>query len=101
MTAIRPSVTRDLLHTAWLLAVETALGTGAVYAVIVLLFALASPDSGLGLEAACVALMLAAVTMPVAGVAVTARRGYRIAPVALVAVGPVLVAGALTLLLDR
>ncbi|PBC79368.1 hypothetical protein BX265_4170 [Streptomyces sp. TLI_235] len=98
MAAIRPSVTRDLLHTAWLLAVETALGTAAVYALIVLLFALATPGSGAGVVALCAALLVAAVAMPLAAVALTVRRGYRIAPVALVGVGPVLVAGALTAL---
>ncbi|WP_030263375.1 hypothetical protein [Streptomyces sp. NRRL B-24484] len=96
MTANRPSVTRDLLHTSWLLAVETALGTGAVYASIVLVFALATPDSGAGVVAACLGLVAAAVTLPVVTVAVTARRGYRIAPVAVVTAGPLLVAGALT-----
>ncbi|MEW1909595.1 hypothetical protein AB0442_14220 [Kitasatospora sp. NPDC085895] len=98
MTATRPSVTRDLLHTAWLLAVETALGTGAVYALIVLLFALATPGSGIGVLAACIGVLAAAVAVPLTAVAVSVRRGYRIAPVALVVVGPALVSGALSVL---
>ncbi|WP_431679052.1 hypothetical protein [Kitasatospora sp. KL5] len=98
MATIRPSVRRDLLHTAWLLALEVPLGCLAVYASVALVFALATPGSGAGAVAMCVGILLAAVAVPLVGMAATARRGYRIAPVSLVVLGPVLVAAALAAL---
>ncbi|MEU3494169.1 hypothetical protein [Kitasatospora cineracea] len=97
MTTIRPSVRRDAFHAVWLLALVVPLLMAVPYLFVVGVFGLAvmsEPDGtgdGAGSAvAACGLLLLLAVAVPVLATALTARRGYRIAPLSLWTAGPVL-----------
>ncbi|MFD8482552.1 hypothetical protein [Kitasatospora sp. NPDC059673] len=96
MTKTRPSVRRDVLHALWLTALEVPLLCAVPYAFVLMVFALAAASErgggAGGAVALCVLVMALAVAVPLTGLVVTLRRGYRITPVALVMAGPALAA---------
>ncbi|MFJ4678736.1 hypothetical protein [Kitasatospora sp. NPDC088783] len=99
MTKERPSTGRDVWHAVWLLALAVPLLCAVPYAVMVLVFALAGAGErggGAGLAVLlCGAVTALELGVPVASVVVTARRGYRIAPLAVGLAGPALAAAVL------
>ncbi|MFC8716909.1 hypothetical protein [Kitasatospora sp. NPDC057198] len=96
MAKIRPSTGRDALFSAGLVALEVPLLCLAVYAAMGAVFAqAAASERGGGAGGAlvlCGVLAAVGLGVPLAALVATARRGYRIAPLALGLAGPVLTA---------
>ncbi|RAJ38903.1 hypothetical protein K353_04003 [Kitasatospora sp. SolWspMP-SS2h] len=96
------SAGRDAFHAVWLLALAVPLLCAVPYAVMVLVFALAGASErggGAGLAVLlCGTVTVLGLAVPVVSTVATARRGYRIAPLAVGLAGPALAAAVLAVL---
>ncbi|MFF4343641.1 hypothetical protein ACFY00_27365 [Kitasatospora sp. NPDC001540] len=102
MTTTRPPVGRDAFHAVWLTALSVPLLCAVPYALMLVVFAVSAASERGGGAGALVALGVAVavvgVAVPAVAVVVTARRGYRIAPLSVGLAAPALVAAVFAVL---